>query len=138
MSVKNFDQFQAISRVFNKTFGALSTTKTLTESIVIKQIDDTMLSGMYMTTVTFSSEGMWRSLRKAYIEEATQKITARLKEAEAEYKELTGKTITFKIMQNTVSDGLEFVSYSMYNPKKSAFFRVFCNIEVNNGEKQKD
>lgn len=130
MTVKDFDQFQTLSRVFNKTFGAPSTTRTATETITVKCVDDSFLSAIYLTTVTFSSEGMWRDLRKAYLKEAVEKLGARLSAAEKEYKELTGKSIKLKIMQNTISDGLEYVTYSMYNPKKTAFFRVFCNVEV--------
>lgn len=130
MTVKDFNQFQTLSRVFNKTFGAPSTTRTTTETITVKCVDDSFLSAMYLTTVTFSSEGMWRELRKAYIKEALDKLNVRLRAAEDEYKELTGKTIKLKIMQNTISDGLEFITYSMYNPKKTGFFRVFCNVEV--------
>lgn len=130
MTVKDFQQFQAISRVFNKNFGAPGASSTATETITVKAVDDSFLSAMYLTTVTFSSEGMWRELRKAYIKEALDKLSARLKDAESEYKELTGKSVKLKIMQNTIADGLEFVSYSMYNPKKTAFFRVFCNVEV--------
>lgn len=130
MTVKDFQKYQALSRVFNKTFGAPSTLKSSTETVTIKCVDDTMMSAMFLIVVNFSSEGMWRELRKRYMEEGVEKITKTLKKAEEEYETLTGKKVTLKIMQNTISDSLEFVSYSLYNPKKTAYFRVFCNIEV--------
>lgn len=130
MTVKDFQKYQALSRVFNKTFGAPSTLKSSTETVTVKCVDDTMMSAMFLIVVNFSSEGMWRELRKRYMEEGVEKIAATLKKAEEEYETLTGKKVSLKIMQNTISDSLEFVSYSLYNPKKTAYFRVFCNIEV--------
>lgn len=130
MTVKDFQKYQALSRVFNKTFGAPSTLKSSTETVTVKCVDDTMMSAMFLIVVNFSSEGMWRELRRRYMEEGVEKITATLKKAEEEYETLTGKKVSLKIMQNTISDSLEFVSYSLYNPKKTAYFRVFCNIEV--------
>lgn len=130
MAVKDFEKYQALSRVLNKTFGAPSTMKSSTETVTIKVVDDTMLSAMFLIVVNFSSEGMWRELRKRYMEEGLQSIEKTLRKAEEEYNTVTGKTVKCKVMQNTISDSLEFVSYSMYNPKKTAYFRVFCNIEV--------
>lgn len=130
MTVKDFKKYQALSRVFNKTFGATSELKSSTETVTIKCVDDTMLSAMFLIIVSFSSEGMWREMRKRYLEEGVEKIAKTLKNAEEEYETLTGNKVTMKIMQNTVSDGLEFVNYSIYNPKRTAYFRVFCNIEV--------
>lgn len=130
MTVKDFNKYQAMSRVFNKTFGAPSTMKSSTETVTIKVVDDTMLSAMFLIVVNFSSEGMWRELRKRYMEEALERFEKTLEKASEEYETLTGKPLKWKLMQNTVSDSLEFVSYSMYNPKKTAYFRVFCNLEV--------
>jgi hypothetical protein len=130
MTVKDFQKYQALSRVFNKTFGAPSTLKSSTETVTVKCVDDTMMSGMYLTVVNFSSEGMWRELRKRYIEDGLASLEKSLRTAEEEYETITGKKVKLKVMQNTISDSLEFVSYSLYNPKKTAYFRVFCNIEV--------
>lgn len=130
MTVKDFKKYQALSRVFNKTFGAPSTMKSSTETVTVKCVDDTMMSAMFLIVVNFSSEGLWRELRKRYMEEAIEKITKTLRQAEEEYETLTGDKVKLKIMQQTVSDSLEFVSYSLYNPKKTAYFRVFCNVEV--------
>lgn len=136
MTVKDYKQFLELSKVFNKTFGAPGAIKSSTETVIVKLVDDTMLSAMFIIVVNFSSEGMWRELRKRYLEEGLDRIQDVLKNAKEEIKENTGETVSFKIMQDTISDGLEFVSYSMYNPKKTAYFRVYCNIEVSAGNEK--
>jgi ABC-type lipoprotein release transport system permease subunit len=130
MTVKDFKKYQALSRCFNKTFGAPSALKSSTETVTVKMVDDTMVSAMFLIVVNFSSEGLWRELRKRYLEEGVEKITETLKKAEQDYEALTGEKLTIKVMQNTISDSLEFINYSLYNPKKTCYFRVFLNAEV--------
>lgn len=130
MTVKNYDKFLALSRVFNKTYGAPSTLKSSTETVTIKLVDDEMAKAMFLIVVNFASEGMWRELRKRWLEEGIDKIKRTLDKAAEEYKEITGEDVTFEIMKGTISDGLEFVNYSLYNPKKTAYFRVFCNAKI--------
>lgn len=131
MTVKKYDKYLALSRCFNKTYGAPSTMKSSTETVTIKLVDDEMAKAMFLIVVNFSSEGMWRELRKRWLEEGLEKIKATLDKAAEEYKEITGgETVKFEIMKGSINDGLEFVNYSLYNPKKVAYFRVFCNAKI--------
>lgn len=130
MTVKDYDKYLALSRVFNKTFGAASAFKSSTETVTLKVVDDEMASAMFLIIVNFSSEGMWRELRKRWLEEGLELIQETFKKAEEEYKELTGKTVKFEIMKHTISDGLELINYSLYNPKRSGYFKVFLNAKI--------
>lgn len=135
MTVKNYDKYLALSRVFNKTFGApganqVGTLKSSTETVTIKLIDDEMASAMFLIIVNFASEGMWRELRKRWLEEGLDKIKRTFDKATEEYNEMTGETVKFEIIKGSISDGLEFVNYSLYNPKKTAYFRVFLNAKI--------
>jgi hypothetical protein len=130
VTVKDYNKYLALSRCFNKTYGAPSTTKSSTETVTVKLVDDEMASCMFLIIVNFSSEGMWRELRKRWLEEGVEKIQKTLDQAVKEYKDITGDTVKFEINKASVSDGLEFVNYNLYNPKKVAYFRVFCNAKI--------
>lgn len=130
MTVKNYDKYLALSRVFNKTYGAPSTLRSSTETVTIKLVDDGMATAMFLIIVNFSSEGMWRELRKRWLEEGLEKIRSTLKIAAEEYETITGKTVKFTLHEPSINDGLEMTNYNLYNPKKSAYYRVFCNVAI--------
>lgn len=131
MTVKNYDKFQELSKVFNKTFGTgFGTMKSSTETVTLRLVDDEMAKAMFMVVVNFSSEAMWRELRKRWLEEGLDKIKIAFDKAAKEYKENTGQEVSFEIMKGSISDGIEFTSYNIYNPKKIAYFRVFANAKI--------
>lgn len=130
MTVKDIKKFTKLSSCLNKTFGVASSGMSSTESIIMRLVDDEMMHATFLIVVNFSSEGMWRELRKRFIDEGLQKINNAMKKAAEEYKTLTGETVSLKILPHTVNDSMELVNYSMYNPKKTAYFRVMCNASV--------
>jgi hypothetical protein len=130
VTVKDYQKYLALSRVFNKTYGAPSTMKSSSETVTLRLVDDEMISAMFLIHFNFSSEGMWRELRKRWLEEGVEKIQKTLKKAAEEYETITGSTVKFEIKEASISDSLEFISYNLYNPKKAAYFRVFLNASV--------
>lgn len=130
MPVKDFKKYIELSKLCNHTFGISSSGKSSTESILLKAVDDEMLSAKFVIIVNYSSEAMWIEMRKRWIEEGLERIAKRLKEVETLYRENTGKKISLKISKPTISDSLELASYSVYKPIKTGFFRLACNIEV--------
>lgn len=129
-TIKDYQKYLHLSRVFNKIYGVSSTPNSSTETVILKLVDEGMVSATFVIVVNFSSEGMWRELRKRWLEEGIDKIQAALKKAAKEYKTISGKEVKFKIIKASINDSLEFTNYSLYNPKKTAYFRVFCNATV--------
>lgn len=130
MAVKNFKKFLEISKVCNKTFGVSSDLKSATESVILKAVDDEMLSAMFIVVVNYGSEDMWISIRKRWVEEGLETIEKTLKKVAQEYKDNTGQEIKLEVMKATLADSMELLSYSMYNPKKTGYFRLNCNVKV--------
>lgn len=130
MPVKDFKKYLELSKLCNHTFGVSSSGKSSTESILLKAVDDEMLSAMFVIIVNYSSEAMWIEMRKRWIEEGLEKIEKRIKEFEKSYRENTGTNISLKISKPSISDSLELASFSVYKPVKTGFFRLACNIEV--------
>jgi hypothetical protein len=130
MTVKDYKKYLNLSKVFNKTFGTETHMKSSTENVMVKIVDEGMLSATFIISVNFSSEGMWRELRKRWLEEGLASIKRNMDEAAEKYKDLTGETVKFDIIKASVSDSMELTNYSLYNPKKLGYFRVTCNIDV--------
>jgi hypothetical protein len=40
------------------------------------------------------------------------------------------KSIKLKIIDETIQDDIEYVSYSLYDPKKTAYFRLSVVVEI--------
>lgn len=130
MTVKNYNKYLNLSKVFNKTFGSGTHSKSSTENVLVKIVDEGMISATFIISVNFSSEGMWRELRKRWLEEGLETIKRTLDTAASEYETLAGESIKFEIIKASVSDSMELTSYNVYNPKKLGYFRVTCNAEV--------
>jgi len=136
MTVKNYKKYLALSRVFNKTYGAISSQKSSTETVTVRLVDDEMVTASFIIIVSYPSEDLWRELRKRWIEEGVEKITDTFKKASVEYKEIvkddsavSDKTVKFEINQATISDGLEFLNYKT-GIKRTAIFRLMLTAKV--------
>ena len=136
MTVKNYKKYLALSRVFNKTYGAISSQKSSTETVTVRLVDDEMVTGLFIIIVNYPSEDLWREFRKRWIEEGVEKITETFKKASVEYKEIVkddsavpDKTVKFEINQATISDGLEFLNYKT-GTKRTAIFRLMLTAKV--------
>lgn len=132
MTVKNYNKYLELSKVFNETFGAKNkiNNSIYTEAVKIKILDETKLSAMYITVINLQREDLWLELSKKQVEEAVQIINLHLKKASEEYKAATGEKIKFKIMDKTVKYDIEFLNYSVARTNRDAYFRVYCDIEI--------
>ena len=55
MTVKDYKKYLNLSKVFNKTFGTETHMKSSTENVMVKIIDEGMLSATFIISVNFSS-----------------------------------------------------------------------------------
>jgi hypothetical protein len=46
------------------------------------------------------------------------------------YEKPAPKSIKLKIIDETIQDDIEYVSYSLYDPKKTAYFRLSVVVEI--------
>lgn len=130
MPVKDFKKFLEIGKVCNHTFGAKTNAKSATESVILKAVDDEMLTAMFIIVINYTSENLWFDMRKRWLEEGEATIKAALKDAEERYKEATGKSISFKMNRDTLADNLEVINFNSYTREKKAYFRLSCNAKI--------
>ncbi len=130
MPVKDFKKFLEIAKVCNRTFGTSPEAKSATEAVILKAVDDEMLSAMFVIVVSYTTESMWNEMRKRWLEEGIESTKAALSDAEERFKEATGKAISFKLMPATVSDNMEVINFNSYTGLKKAYFRVISNAKI--------
>jgi len=130
MPVKDFKKFLEIGKVCNNTFGVKSNAKSATEAVILRAIDDEMLSAMFIIVVNYTSEALWHEMRLRWLEEGEATIKVALTDAEARYKEATGKSISFDLLKPSLSDNMEVINFNSYTRLKKAYFRLSCNAKI--------
>lgn len=131
-SVENFKKYQDLARCTNSTFGDSATVRSpvMTQSIKVTLVNETMAKITFMMVVNFSSDNMMREMTERYRTEGRSMVEAALERFRKDYKELTDSVVKLKVIEESINDSFEFLSYSMYNPKKSAYYRLSCNVEI--------
>ncbi len=130
MTVKNFNKYQKLASICDNTFGKPNAMRASTESVMIKVADDTSAKATFIMVVNFGSENHMHQMMPRFKNEATSIIKASLKKVKEEYEEATDEKITLVMNLDTLQDSVEFLSYQVYNPKKTAYYRLSCLIDV--------
>jgi hypothetical protein len=130
MTVKDFQKYQKLAEICDGTFGKPNSVRSSTESVTLKMTDDTQLVAKFIMVVNFGSENQMRQMMPRFKNEATSMVKAALDQLKEKYKDATGKNVTLKLNQDTLQDSVEFLSYQIYNPKKTAYYRLSCVVDV--------
>ena len=131
--VQDQNKYYQLSRVCNSTFGTQGPGENknfVAQNVKFHVLDDNTLKASYQTIVNFASKSMLRDIREKYQRDAMSLVEKGLKSFVAEYKEQFGSEIKLSVKDFTVTDDIEFVSYSMYTPMNRGFYRLTCIVEV--------
>lgn len=119
--------YNALGQIIDSTWGRSSTPKTSSYSVKFST-NGFVLNSMFSTIINFSSEKDSFEMKKLSLEEG-KKITAEaIKKIKADYKELTGETLNLKEVSS--SDSIEIIGLGVYNPKRTAYFRLKTVFEM--------
>ncbi len=152
--IRDHDLYTNLSKVANSSFGSngpggVDVKKAPMQSIKFEVIDENTIKASYQSLVTFASKSMLRDLETKYKNEAMSMLKGALERFTEDYKELVSKepleqgpspsgkdkepfkkTIKLKANDSTVTNSVEYVSYSMYKPVQTGFYRLSCLIDV--------
>lgn len=128
-TVKDFEKYKNLAQICDNSFGKASMVRSKTESVTLKMTDDTSLVAKFIMVVNFGSDNQMRQMMPRYKNEAMSMVKAAVAKLKEEYKELTGKNVTLKLNVNSVQDSVEFLSYQVFNPKKTAYYRFSCIVD---------
>lgn len=129
-NVKDFKKFQKLSQICDGTFGKGSSMRSGTESVILKVVDDTLISARFIMVVNFTQDSAMKQMMPRYKNEGVSMIKAALEKTIEDYEDLTGEKVVLKMDVSTIQDSAEFLSNSMYAPKKSAYYRLSVNVKV--------
>jgi hypothetical protein len=142
MTIKETAKYRILANAVQNSFGKSSLAKYSSHYVKAEVVSDEHVKFMCNTTITFEHENMFIEMRKGHIEECIGLISQFAQKIEKEYARLVAekasllepkvepyekaapKTIKLKIMSQSVQDHKEILSYSIYNPKKTALFKV--------------
>lgn len=122
--------FYALGQAIDTSWGRSSTPKSSSYSVKMTMSGEDAIVFTYTAIVKFTNKCDMILLKRAYAEDADKVIQASIKRVKDSYKELTGKTITLKAKEDTVSDSLEVISYNAFALSRSAYFRRKIIVQV--------
>lgn len=132
MPVEDFKKFQALAKCMNSTWGdsATNRSKLLGQSVKMALYNEGLLKVTYMVVVNFGSDNMVREMSERFKNEGLGMVKASLEKLKKDYKDSTGEDVKLKMLEDSLSDSYEFLSYSMYNPKRTAYYRLTCLVDI--------
>jgi MinD-like ATPase involved in chromosome partitioning or flagellar assembly len=133
MPVEDFDKYMKLAQVLDTSWGTGSQVKAgTTQSIKFNLRDDKLLKCNFMMIVTMpNSPTTAIEMKRRFKEQALQMIKASLEKIKESYEKVAdGKTIKLSMIDNSVVEGIEYLSNAQYRPALPAYFRLQCLVEV--------
>lgn len=131
MTVEDFDKYMALSKVLNNSWGTGSQLKSASQSIKFALRDDKLMKvNFVMIVIMPNNQKTVFEMTERFRNEALQMVKAALTELRERFEEANGETITLKMLDSSVNDGVEFLTNAQYRPTKHAYFRLTCLVEV--------
>ncbi|MFA6049730.1 MAG: hypothetical protein WC761_00765 [Candidatus Paceibacterota bacterium] len=134
MLIKDYQKYLNLSRVLNSTFGTDGADNKAfnTQSVKFDILDDGMLKCRYMMIVNFGSDTMMREMMRRYRTEAMGMLEAALDRIKEEYRtQFPGLDVPkFSIMEETIGEEVEFLTFGPYKGTRKAYYRFGCLIEI--------
>lgn len=127
MAEKKID-FNALGQALDTSWGRSSTPKTASYSVKILQEGPDRVRASYAAIVNFGTERQMIEMKRRYSDESMSIINEVMKVVKANYKELTGDSLTTK--EVATSDSLEIINSNFHNPKRTAYYRRMTMFEV--------
>jgi len=119
--------YNALGQSIDTTFGRSSTPKTASYSVKFSLAGNT-ITASYAAIVNFGTEKEMILMKRGYSEESTSVINAALKSVKANYKKLSGQTLSTS--EISTSDSLEIIGFNVHNPKRTAYYRRKTTFEI--------
>ena len=129
MPVKNFKRYQTLSNICNNTFNN-KMLKSNTESVIMKLTDDETMDIKFICVVNFGDTNEMKQMMPRFKKEALSVIDAALNSVKENYNKEANDKVSLKLDMDTVQEAVEWISYQLYNPKKTAYYKLFCTATV--------
>ena len=149
MPIKDTAKYRILSRVVQRSYGKSSEVRYPTHFLTMTMPFENIVQVKFMMIVNFGHENMMFELKTRYKNEALDRIKDAAEKTMADYKievekleavehmhvpppyeEAPKKTVVLKLQENSIQESIEYVSTSLYSPKKTAYYRMTALIDV--------
>ena len=133
MPVEDFDKYMQLSRVLNNSWGTGSQLKPGTsQSIKFALRDDKLLKSSFMMIVNMPNNPQTaHEMKVRFKNQALQMLKGALEKVKEDYQEQTeGNTVRLKMLDESVTEGIEYITNAQYRPTLQAYYRLHCLVSV--------
>ncbi len=132
MTVEDFNKYMSLAKALNNSWGTGSQLRSSSQSIKFNLRDDKLMkASIQMIVMMPNNPRTAHEFKERYKREALGKVKSALEDLKKRFEDQNdGKTISFKMLDNSVTDGIEFLTNAQYRPTLQAFFRLNCLVDV--------
>jgi hypothetical protein len=120
--------YNSLGQVIDTTWGRSSTPKTASYSVKLSMLGPDRLEASYAAIVNFGTERQMIEMKRRYAEESVDVTNEVMKAIKANYKELTGESLSAK--EHASVDQLEIIGFNVHNPRRTAYYRRKTVFEI--------
>lgn len=122
--------YNALGQAIDTTWGRSSTPKTASFSVKLSLVGQDKIMVSYAAIVNFGTERQMIEMKRSYASEADSVVSEVINRVKKNYKELSGSTLSAKMVKESQSDSLEIVNLNVHNAKRTAYFRRKVFFEI--------
>jgi len=120
----------ALGQAIDSTWGRSSTPQTASYSVKVALAGSDRLKVSYAAIVNFATEKQMILLKRRYSSEADSVVAATIKRIKSLYKEISGESLTIKVVKESESDSVEVININIHNVNRTAYYRRTCFVEL--------
>ena len=124
----DFLEYSDLAQAIDTTFGRASTTGVSSHSVKATIVGQEQVRLVYACVVNLTTDREAIQMKQRYTDESEDVIRKYIAKMKADYKEISGRPISFKEVSSNVS--LEMVNMNIFNRKRTAIFRRVVLLDV--------
>jgi hypothetical protein len=124
----DFLEYSDLAQAIDTTFGRASTTGISSHSVKASIVGQNQVRLVYACVVNLTTDREAIQMKQRYTDESEDVIRKYISKMKADYKDISGKSISFKEVSSNVS--LEMVNMNIFNRKRTAIFRRLVLLDV--------
>jgi hypothetical protein len=124
----DFLEYSDLAQAIDTTFGRASTTGISSHSVKATIVGQEQVRLVYACVVNLTTDREAIQMKQRYTDESEDVIRKYIAKMKADYKEISGRSISFKEVSSNVS--LEMVNMNIFNRKRTAIFRRLVLLDV--------
>jgi hypothetical protein len=132
MAVEDFNKYMQLAKVLNNSWGTGSQLRSSSQSIKFNLRDDRLMKASLVMIVNMPNNPRTaHEFKQRYKNEALGKIKSALEDLKKRFEQQNEKsTIRFKMLDNSVTEGVEYLTNAQYRETLHAYFRLDCLVSV--------